>query len=272
LNSDARAPEIKPLAIGTAALSEREVEYFVRIVEDSLEVRRRNHFFLWAQGALQALLPHAAMMCAMADGDAPAFRVERFSGEPGWDAPLAALGSPGGGLLQWTMNDWHEAGGRPVLACPRLNGFGWRRFGETLGRHGLPNLAAHGMFDAAGEVASYFIFVGLPDALSRRHAVLLELLVPYLHQSLTRIVVQEKRDGGLARALAKPLTTREVEILQCIRCGKSNAAIAASLGVSPLTVKNHVQNILKKLGARNRAQAVAFGIASRIIPSDQPPG
>jgi hypothetical protein len=49
------------------SLTEREVEYFLRFVERSLAVRNRHHFFLWVRGELQALLPHALVICAKRD-------------------------------------------------------------------------------------------------------------------------------------------------------------------------------------------------------------
>jgi DNA-binding CsgD family transcriptional regulator len=59
------------------------------------------------------------------------------------------------------------------------------------------------------------------------------------------------------------LTAREREILLLLRDGKSNAEIGATLAISPLTVKNHVQKVLRKLGVRNRTQAVALDVAKR---------
>ena len=60
---------------------------------------------------------------------------------------------------------------------------------------------------------------------------------------------------------ATPITLREREILMWVRDGLSNHAIGAKLGISALTVKNHVQKILRKLGASNRAQAVAIAMS-----------
>jgi DNA-binding NarL/FixJ family response regulator len=61
--------------------------------------------------------------------------------------------------------------------------------------------------------------------------------------------------GPLPRAPV--LTAREDQVLREIRSGRTNREIARSLGISLSTVNRHVESILKKLSARNRAQAVA---------------
>lgn len=53
-----------------------------------------------------------------------------------------------------------------------------------------------------------------------------------------------------------PLTERETEILRLMASGYSNKEIANSLNVAEGTVKNHVSNILSKLGVRDRTRAV----------------
>ena len=53
-----------------------------------------------------------------------------------------------------------------------------------------------------------------------------------------------------------PLTERETEILRLMSGGFSNKEIANSLRVAEGTVKNHVSNILSKLGVRDRTRAV----------------
>ena len=52
-----------------------------------------------------------------------------------------------------------------------------------------------------------------------------------------------------------------------MREGKSNQQIGDQLGISVLTVKNHVQKILRKLGASNRAQAVAMAMTQNLLGS-----
>lgn len=62
------------------------------------------------------------------------------------------------------------------------------------------------------------------------------------------------------------LTDREVEVLRQMLEGiTSNRALSRSLGVSENTIKFHVRNILEKLGANDRAQALAIAIQRRLI-------
>ena len=66
----------------------------------------------------------------------------------------------------------------------------------------------------------------------------------------------------LLRALHTPrrlrITPRESEVLSLLAEGLSNKAIAARLNVAERTVRFHVGEILERLGAESRAQAVAF--------------
>jgi PAS domain S-box-containing protein len=61
------------------------------------------------------------------------------------------------------------------------------------------------------------------------------------------------------------LTRRELEILRIISTGLNTKDAAEKLHVSPATVRNHVQNILGKLGAHSRLEAVAYATRRRLI-------
>jgi PAS domain S-box-containing protein len=61
------------------------------------------------------------------------------------------------------------------------------------------------------------------------------------------------------------LTRREAEVLRLMARGQSTRAIADALHVSRATVRNHVQNILGKLGAHSRLEAVAHATRHRLL-------
>jgi DNA-binding NarL/FixJ family response regulator len=69
--------------------------------------------------------------------------------------------------------------------------------------------------------------------------------------------------GPLAGARA--LTPREREVLERLARGLANKQIAAALGISERTVKFHVSAVFAKLGAANRADAVARGVQAGLI-------
>lgn len=67
-----------------------------------------------------------------------------------------------------------------------------------------------------------------------------------------RVSSKTRREVG---SVIEPLSERELEILRLIGQGASNREIAGALFLAEGTVKNHVTNILGKLGARDRTQA-----------------
>lgn len=70
----------------------------------------------------------------------------------------------------------------------------------------------------------------------------------------------ERSSSGTGPAPAAALTGRETEILALMAAGFNNAEIAAALGPSEGTIKNHVSSILAKLGVRDRVRAVLRGL------------
>jgi DNA-binding NarL/FixJ family response regulator len=84
-----------------------------------------------------------------------------------------------------------------------------------------------------------------------------------IHPSLTRAFIEEVQYAD--RRPEAPLSRRETEILQMVAYGSTTKEVAHDLGISPHTVKTHLERIFEKLGANDRAQAVAIAIRRGIV-------
>lgn len=73
---------------------------------------------------------------------------------------------------------------------------------------------------------------------------------------------------GRADGSARELSGRELEVLTLVARGTRVEAIAAALALSPHTVRNHIRNILVKLGAHSKLEAVSMAVRSGLIRLD----
>ena len=65
------------------------------------------------------------------------------------------------------------------------------------------------------------------------------------------------RSSSDAAAVVASLSAREVDVLELLREGLTNAEIGARLYISPKTAEHHVSRVLAKLGVRSRTEAAA---------------
>ncbi|MEV0621946.1 response regulator transcription factor [Nonomuraea sp. NPDC050404] len=99
------------------------------------------------------------------------------------------------------------------------------------------------------------------------------LLAPAVTRALIGRFAERLRPADTARTardeVVRALTPREVEVLEQLAGGLSNAEIAAKLSISAETVKTYVSRILTKLDLRDRVQAVVLAYRVGLVPTDQ---
>ena len=73
-------------------------------------------------------------------------------------------------------------------------------------------------------------------------------------------------DSQTQHLLVEPLTRREQQVLQRIARGQNNQQLADALSVSTSTIKTHINNLFRKLGANERQQAIQIARSLKILP------
>ncbi|GAA3358358.1 response regulator transcription factor [Saccharopolyspora gregorii] len=121
---------------------------------------------------------------------------------------------------------------------------------------------------AAGAAGYVNKMCGLSNLLDALTAVAAGETVVALAAS--RVPAQQQRGDALdARRLASYLTARERECLGMLTEGAQTATMAKSLGVSPATVRTHVQAVLTKLGVHSRLEAASLALRHDLIAAPQ---
>jgi DNA-binding CsgD family transcriptional regulator len=132
----------------------------------------------------------------------------------------------------------------------------WMRMlehGSVTGRH-------HAAFPDGSTVS--LLYAGIANVLPAQHlGVFLPAAWPG-NELETMQPTENGTDGSLS--------PRQLEVLQLVALGSDARQIAAELSISNATVRTHVKNVLARLGARNRAHAVAIAMTTGLLGHDLP--
>jgi len=161
---------------------------------------------------------------------------------------------------------------------------GWRRLRELARSGSGVRVVVLGLGDEADELlrcieAGAAGYVLQESSLADLDAALERVLAGEVFCSPRVTFSMFRRLGELARehrrrqqVEALELTPREMEVLRLIAEGLTNRQIAARVCLSVYTVKNHVHNVLEKLGVDNREAAVETAYRRRWLPDRRCPG
>jgi len=247
-------------------------DHLVWVIESSLQVRSHSGFFLWSQGALQTLVPHEMLICGVSDSFKPGFELQWFACTRRFrEEHFRAACDPKDGVIAKLMSIWTKSGTPGFLFQGSVDA----ETEEMLSRNELHNLVMHGVCGRSGGISGFYCFSHTRLDNSPRSKHIVEMITPFVHITFARMLADEARNTATARHLgaaktaillgSNPVTGREIEILNWIKEGKTTQDIAQVLELSPFTVKNHVQRILKKLDARSRSHAIAQAIARGLL-------
>jgi transcriptional regulator EpsA len=233
------------------------------LMAESLRINNRSNLFNWVQGNFQYLLNHEIMIFGVKlenddyysfeySASTRYFKVTHFN-ESVKEAD---------GVINQAIKRWNDMR-LPLFYCNTLvtadyNKYSVQRIDESILQNTeLKNFVVHGFGDDYSKVSTLVVFARISGIFNAIQAHFLELIMPHLHCALVRIFTTKANYTIQPSKRLNKITERELEILRWVQMGKTNWEISTILAISPLTVKNHVQNILRKLDAQNRGQAAA---------------
>lgn len=258
-------------------IAPEQSECLLRVMEAAPQVCRRHQFFVWTQGDLQRWLPHKISICGTYDRDQRDLVFDVFNNVPVPEPFLQAFRDGRSLFLQQALAAWRR--GRQQAALLKVSDLSRAEpdMLQELAALGYEHVMMHGLTRPGrpDELESFFVFVQSGAPYQSEALLAMDMLLPCVHQVYQRVCVTERSmtsgrpmttsSAGIPYQRPIPITEREREILLWVRDGLSNQQISEKLGISALTVKNHVQKILRKMGASNRAQAVAKAMMLNIL-------
>lgn len=250
-------------------LDESRRYHFAEAVEASMAVHSRQQFFVWTQSSVQGLVPHQILICGVRDSGGPALALQHFSASRYFRQPqFDVVSDPVHGLVP-CLGAALQSSDEVVVSPSNDTRAAHKALHDLVADNELQNLAARLVMGAHGEVAALYAFsrVSLDLDAGLRHAV--QILIPHLHHTFVRVLHNERdQQQTLQVRDTRVVTRRQQEILLLIKDGKTNSEIADVLACSQWTVKNHIQNILRRLDSSSRAHAISRAMSLGILRPD----
>lgn len=238
-------------------LSEQEQDHLIRAIETAIEVGQQEQFQAWMRGPFRTLLPHDIVVCMELGGSGAARQVDCLHHNLDDAATLEFLCNPQHGLavrlatsLRGSKQTTCALDAHALDALLDVASSSTPRDPGQL--QDVRNAIVHQTKFLSG-AAYFFLLLNVPEDQVERCRHMFKLLSSHLKMALSRAIAAQ------AKSSAAALTRREIEILHWMREGKSNNAISGILGISAMTVKDHISKLYRKLDVQNRVEAVSKG-------------
>ena len=217
----------------------------------------------------EALVRHLAHILPVHGVDARGATLDRSSGIVSTSA-IVSVNYPQVWLAEYQSRAFHRIDPVAPHLFSQSGSMIWsdirKRFRSARQRAFYGSAAEYGLRDGfalgqqfAGQACGSFLSC-ISDDLAKhtRHRAVLALVAPHLHRALRRCTI-----GPAADYI--PLTAREIEVLCRAKDGLTNQEIGIALSISARAAKFHLENAIKKLGARGRTDAVVVALARGLL-------
>ena len=239
----------------SARLSEQEQERLIRAIESAIEVGDIDQFHLWMRGPFHALLPHESLVCMELDRRGAARQVVALHHNLIDAAAMEALAHAEHGLAV-RLARLYRGNRRQSCTVDADTLQSLPPADRAPVDHAMVHNAVVHRIELISGATYCLVLINAPADRLGRFRQLFKLLSSHLKMALSRALAMPPRKKDVAA-----LTPRELEILQLMSKARSNREISVMLGISAITLKNHVAKLYRKLDVQNRADAVARGLA-----------
>ena len=249
-----------------ASLPAAELGSYFKVVQDAVDIRNHYELLQWLQGDIQRYLPHEIMIAAWGDFHLGLIRHDIVSNLPGvrTEHYSAELLHP---YLRQMFDHWVDIGKKSFTLVSGKTGFTLEGSDLKCALGGvlkdMRSSIIHGISDERGRHDCLYVMLGTKIKHNELARKAMQSLLPYLDTALRQVAhlprqtERRKPPESTIEINDELLSSREIEIMNRVRQGKTNAEIAQILDISAFTVKNHLQRVFKKLGVFNRTQAVS---------------
>ncbi len=245
-------------------LSHTQADLYARFAQAAITVNSEEDFRRLVVEHVAALLPHQMLLAVVGQLTFEQLSICRRIGI-GYEAwMLEAIPEHINIRERPVIQRWLADRAPKVIDLVNARTWISQREAAEIEAFGLGRLAVHGVPDLSTQMATYFSFARVPENIDEAHiADLLTLICPLLHNALLKALSNNADCVNPVDAF----TAIERELLVWLSAGRTNTEIASLRRRSASTVKNQLELLYRKLGASNRAEAVAMAqrlnVASR---------
>lgn len=245
-------------------LDDLSVNRLNTLMSEALHIKTHFELMMWLQSDFQQFIAHDVMIAAWGDFSLGILYIDIASALPGVrTGTISSLDLTR--LLQSLFEYWQKNAKSPFSLSVDKGIFHEHEgcIEANINLKNMKSVLAHGIKDYRGGHDCLYIFISSTSKMPVKARKIMGILLPYIDWTLRQLehLPEQLPEGPsiieeIENQIVGTLSTREAEIMEWVKSGKTNQDIGMILNISAFTVKNHMQRIFKKLDVLNRAQAV----------------